>query len=171
MTNNKLADVNIRKWKMKALMDAHAPESTQQVKLYACALYEACEWIQERRKADVLDPVRYALMWDDGEIFNTYAERNYAVADRDLIREQDEDSAASLSVVPLYAAPQPLTDAERAELQERRKIEGIYHLATLYEIDGVFTKDRCALANARGRNVQGYVEIETANMFYKEDRD
>lgn len=100
MTNNKLTDVNIRKWKMKALRDALNPESNQQIKLYACALYEACELIQE-------------------------------------IRE----------------------------------VEGIYHLATLYEIDGVFTKDPCVLANARGRNVQGYVEIETANMFYKEDRE
>lgn len=56
------------------------------------------------------------------------------------------------------------------ELQERRKVEGIYHLATLYEIDGVFTKDPCVLANARGRKVQGYVELELANMFYKENK-
>lgn len=56
-----------------------------------------------------------------------------------------------------------------SELQELRKVEGIYHLATLYEIDGVFTKDPCVLANARGRKVQGYVELELANMFYKEN--
>ncbi|EBY8091372.1 hypothetical protein D6L13_03755 [Salmonella enterica subsp. enterica serovar Ordonez] len=57
------------------------------------------------------------------------------------------------------------------ELQERRKAEWTYCLATLYEIDGVFTKDPTAIANARGRKVQGYVELEVANRFYKGDKD
>ncbi|EEI7990626.1 hypothetical protein G7555_000361 [Salmonella enterica subsp. enterica] len=57
------------------------------------------------------------------------------------------------------------------ELQERRKAEGVYCLATLYEIDGVFTKDPTAIANARGRKVQGYVELEVANRFYKGNKD
>ncbi|HHW9169168.1 TPA: DUF3850 domain-containing protein [Salmonella enterica] len=57
------------------------------------------------------------------------------------------------------------------ELQERRKDEGVYCLATLYEIDGVFTKDPTAIANARGRKVQGYVELEVANRFYKGNKD
>lgn len=54
MNNNKLTEVSIRRWKMQALRDAHNPESTQQVKLYACAMYEACEWIQERFRGDEL---------------------------------------------------------------------------------------------------------------------
>lgn len=58
-----------------------------------------------------------------------------------------------------------------AELQELSKAEGVYCLATLYEIDGVFTKDPTAIANARGRKVQGYVELEVANGFYKGNKD
>lgn len=58
-----------------------------------------------------------------------------------------------------------------AELQERRKAEGLYCLASLYEIDGVFTKDPTAIAYARGRKVQGYVELEVANRFYKGNKD
>lgn len=61
--------------------------------------------------------------------------------------------------------------AAMRELQERRKAEGVYCLATLYEIDGVFTKDPTAIANARGRKVQGYVELEVANRFYKGNKD
>ncbi|ECJ2541011.1 hypothetical protein FNI64_11460 [Salmonella enterica subsp. salamae] len=58
-----------------------------------------------------------------------------------------------------------------SELQERRKDEGVYCLASLYEIGGVFTKDPTAIANARGRKVQGYVELEVANRFYKGNKD
>lgn len=51
---SELTELRIRRWKMQALRDAHNPESTQQVKLYACAMYEACEWIQERFRDDEL---------------------------------------------------------------------------------------------------------------------
>lgn len=39
---------------MKNAGTADNPESTQQVKLYACAMYEACEWIQEQFRDDEL---------------------------------------------------------------------------------------------------------------------
>ncbi|EIA3336339.1 hypothetical protein ACSVMK_11460 [Salmonella enterica] len=51
---SELTELRIRRWKMQALRDAHNPESTQQVKLYACAMYEACEWIQEQFRDDEL---------------------------------------------------------------------------------------------------------------------
>lgn len=56
------------------------------------------------------------------------------------------------------------------ELQERRKADGIYHLPEVYEINGVFTRDVCALANARGAEVQGYVKVEVANRFFRDDK-
>lgn len=78
-------------------------------------------------------------------------------------------------------------NADDEELQERRKADEM--MVAVCEVcsrpcnnpnhpqkavrasDGVFTKDPCALANARGRKVQGYVELELANMFYKGNKD
>ncbi|MEB2417065.1 hypothetical protein [Citrobacter sp. R-1.5.2] len=68
--------------------------------------------LQERREAGSAEPVMYALTWADGEVFCTYAQRSYAEVHRDLIISEDEDYAASLSLVPLYATPRPAPDSE-----------------------------------------------------------
>ncbi|ECA8969591.1 hypothetical protein ETB55_04320 [Salmonella enterica subsp. enterica serovar Omuna] len=179
MTNNKLTDDELNSLAAE-IFDAagfyfqsgRRPGVRKLAGMLTKAAHAVSE-LQEHRKAD-----KQALMYGivdangipytgEGAVSLIHAIISDAVSD---LNEMQCEHGGDFRVINLYAAPQPLTDAERAELQERRKIEGVYHLATLYEIDGVFTRDPCALANARGRNVQGYVEIETANMFYKEYR-
>lgn len=94
-------------------------------------------------------------------------------------------SSAAMGLDVTIAAEQILRLT--TELQERRKADEM--MVAVCEVcsrpcnnpnhpqkavrasDGVFTKDPCALANARGRKVQGYVELELANMFYKGNKD
>lgn len=78
--------------------------------------------LQERRKADSAEPVAY---W-------RYAFRADGFCYADGINSKKHHDAHPLSqlsdgdywrVTPLYTAPQPVNDAERAELQEHRKAD------------------------------------------------
>ncbi|WP_260863400.1 hypothetical protein [Citrobacter sp. Marseille-Q6884] len=84
--------------------------------------------------------------------------------------ESGAEGTASVGIVELAADAVKLIAKLQAELQERRRADGLKHLPEVYEIDGEFTRDICALANARGRKVQGYVKVEVANRFFKGDK-
>lgn len=101
------------------------------------ALVEAFEAdtaeLQEHRKA-ASQPLLY-VMQGDGIDFGEYASTRKAVID-DWVDEWNESKEPDVQMyitVPLYAAPQPLNDAERAELQEHRKERVQHqHLGELY---------------------------------------
>ncbi|WP_438436399.1 hypothetical protein [Kluyvera georgiana] len=91
-------------------MDAAAGAIEELIKQYGVLivlnLLDEIDELQERRKADSAEPI-YQLFdagWYDTNK-GTY----------------DDVTSAGMKGRIVYAAPQPLTDAERAELQERRK--------------------------------------------------
>lgn len=85
--------------------------------------------LQQSRKAGSAEPACYALTNMGGEVYNTHSSAQNAEAYRNLIHQSDD--SLTLSVTPLYAAPTPMTDAERSELQERRKADGVEPVAWL----------------------------------------
>ncbi|EFK3044364.1 hypothetical protein A8319_002498 [Escherichia coli] len=71
--------------------------------------------LQERRKADSAEPVAWQYNWHSEGWRQCKNKREYD----EIIRNGNPN----FKVRQLYAAPQPLNDAERAELQERRKFD------------------------------------------------
>lgn len=70
--------------------------------------------LQERRKADSSEPIG----WTDAEELRSVEKDGCGY----LFKANPiTPNADPRRVIKLYAAPQPMSDAERAELQERRK--------------------------------------------------
>ncbi|EDW2792564.1 hypothetical protein H3N91_003295 [Salmonella enterica] len=115
------------------------------------------------------EEVHAAQMAEGREMSNKLTNIQLAVK-CEMERYRDLEKSGLKNVYPSRILFEAI-NRELAELQERRKAEGLYCLASLYEIDGVFTKDPTAIAYARGRKVQGYVELEVANRFYKGNKD
>lgn len=119
MTNNKLTDEEITELALKLFdgssfyfQSGRRPGAKTMAELLnkaACAVAE----LQERRKADGAEPI-YQLF--DADWYDTNK------------GTYDDVTSAGMKGRIVYAVPQPLTDAERAELQERGKAGDIRDL-------------------------------------------
>lgn len=120
MTINKLTDEQIALWRAEALRVMKSADVYSEGYAAACAIAELSGELQQRRAADK-NYFMYGIADPDG---NPHFDECCVSADPEVIEEEVNALRDGYRVVALYTAL-PLTDAERAELQEYRKAADI----------------------------------------------
>lgn len=103
--------------------EACARRIAEEIGGYVVPVYHGIAELQERRKADSADESKKPLCNPVLRYADSY--RDMASRGVESIPIWSVITDLERNIAPLYAAPQPLTDAERAELQEHRKAQPV----------------------------------------------
>ena len=143
-TSNKLTDNELEVVMCMTSNSIDTADSEFKAAYFRSVITLLCE-LQERRKADS-EPVGapVAWMWEK--------KTGYITAGINRPMYETLYSAA----IPLYAAPQPLTDAERAELQERRKADGAEPIYQLFD-SGWYDTNKSTFDTVTGTGMKGRI--------------
>lgn len=114
-TNNQLPDAKATDSEIQMFIDSH--EKGTAMFLRVESYYLMAKELQERRAADKQPPIA----WTDAEELRDLERDGYA-AMMSLTREDCEHADPRRQIL-LFTHPAPLRNAERAELQERRKAD------------------------------------------------
>lgn len=146
-TNNKLTDETLSAWKTEAKISLGETARDSVDYSHHEAILALVTEIQEHRKA-AAEPVLYVMGM--GCAFDAETASTCKGAVDSWVGEWNQErlpGQEEYKTVPLYATPQPLNDAEWAELQERRKAdsaEPIYQWREAFEEDPLWDAQRRA---------------------------
>ncbi len=151
MTTNKLTDETLSAWKTEAKISLGETARDSVEYYHHEAILTLVTEIQEHRKA-AAEPVLYVMGM--GCAFDAETASTCKGAVDSWVGEWNQGrlpGQEEYKTVPLYATPQPLNDAEWAELQERRKAdiaEPIYQWREAFEEDSLW--DDCTKSQYDG---------------------
>ncbi len=151
MTTNKLTDETLSAWKTEAKISLGETARDSVEYSHHEAILTLVTEIQEHRKA-AAEPVLYVMGM--GCAFDAETASTCKGAVDSWVGEWNQErlpGQEEYKTVPLYATPQPLNDAEWAELQERRKAdiaEPIYQWREAFEEDSLW--DDCTKSQYDG---------------------
>ncbi|MDJ3786454.1 DUF550 domain-containing protein [Salmonella enterica] len=151
MTTNKLTDETLSAWKTEAKISLGETARDSVDYSHHEAILALVTEIQEHRKA-AAEPVLYVMGM--GCAFDAETASTCKGAVDSWVGEWNQErlpGQEEYKTVPLYATPQPLNDAEWAELQERRKAdsaEPIYQWREAFEEDSLW--DDCTKSQYDG---------------------
>lgn len=151
MTTNKLTDETLSAWKTEAKISLGETARDSVEYSHHEAILTLVTEIQEHRKA-AAEPVLYVMGM--GCAFDAETASTCKGAVDSWVGEWNQErlpGQEEYKTVPLYAPPQPLNDAEWAELQERRKAdiaEPIYQWREAFEEDSLW--DDCTKSQYDG---------------------